>query len=696
MPDPASPSPIIDIENLDVEYWQQHSWVRVIEGLSLKVNSGETFGLVGESGCGKSTTANAIMGYRLRGARYTNGSVWFEGKDLLKLSDSKLQKLRGAKISLVPQNPTTALSPGMRVGSQIVETLLTHRFCQTKAEAKERALDLFKQVSLPSVDKTFDKYPHQLSGGQQQRVIIAMALACDPRLIVLDEPTTGLDVTTQAQILDLLVELSSRYGVAMFYITHNLGVVAQICDRIGVMYAGRLVEVAPTRDLFTSPQHPYTHGLIASVPRVTDPTRKPSLLLKGLLRRSDLPKGCQFAPRCDYAQPRCFDEFQPLQEARQNHQIACWRWREIPPFSSRLQPSDAIQMEHEQLAVETVAGPLLLEVESLVVGYGSNGTGRVFGKPPTIIVDGISFNIFPGETMALVGESGSGKTTIARALSGLAPYVTGSLKYIDQYDLSKAVSKRPDELLRSVQLIFQNPDASLNPRQRVSKIIGQPLKRFFNLSGDVLRQRVESLLEDVRLDRSYYNRYPDELSGGERQRIAIARALAAEPELLLCDEVLSALDVSVQASILELLIDLQGKRNVAYLFISHDLAVVRSIANRVGVLYWGSLCEIGRVDEVFKRPSHPYTEVLIKAIPEPDPEYIMPRTRKDTGLLVEEEKKACPFAPRCSRKVGSICDEQEPPWQAASGTHRLRCHIPLNELRANDNEQQVIRTYNET
>ncbi|MGW8251164.1 MAG: dipeptide ABC transporter ATP-binding protein, partial [Anaerolineales bacterium] len=660
------------------------SWVKVIEGLSLKVYPGETFGLVGESGCGKSTTANAIMGYRPRGARYSSGSVCFEDKDLLQLDDSKLQKLRGAKISLVPQNPTTALSPGMRVGPQIAETLLTHHFSRNKAEAKERAIDLLRQVSLPSADKTFNKYPHQLSGGQQQRVIIAMALACDPKLIVLDEPTTGLDVTTQAQILDLLLELRSRYSVAMFYITHNLGVVAQVCDRIGVMYAGRLVEVAPTKELFASPQHPYTHGLIASVPRVADSSRKPALLLKGLLRRSDLPGGCQFAPRCDYAQPRCFEEFQPLLEARENHQIACWRWRDIPPFDNRLQSHEPLQQERHSVTVDTEAGAVLLEVESLVVGYGSNGAGRIFQKPPTIIVDGISFNIYPGETLALVGESGSGKTTVARALSGLAPYVTGNLKYEDQYDLSSAVSKRPDDLLRSVQLIFQNPDASLNPRQRVSKITSQPLKRFYNLSGGALRQRVESLLEDVRLDRSYYNRYPDELSGGERQRIAIARALAAEPELLLCDEVLSALDVSVQASILELLIELQSKRNVAYLFISHDLAVVRSIANRVGVLYWGALCELGDADEVFNHPSHPYTEVLIKAIPEPDPEYTMPRTRKDTGLLVDEEKKACPFAPRCPRKIGSICDEQEPPWRIASQTHRIRCHIPLEEL-------QVIR-----
>ncbi len=294
-------NPLIQIRGLDVEYWQQGSWTTVVQDLHLHVNPAETFGMVGESGCGKSTTANALLGFRPNGARYPRGSVWFEGRDLLRMSPEELQKLRGRKISLVPQNPTTALSPGLHVGDQIVETLLIHRFCTARQQAHSRALELFQLVSLPDPEKTFAKYPHQLSGGQQQRVIIAMALACDPRLVILDEPTTGLDVTTQAQILDLLSDLRARYGLAMFYVTHNLGVVAQICQRIGVMYAGWLVEVAPKRELFRQPFHPYTQGLIASVPRLAAPSRRQSVLLKGLLRRDELPAGCPFAPRCDFA-----------------------------------------------------------------------------------------------------------------------------------------------------------------------------------------------------------------------------------------------------------------------------------------------------------------------------------------------------------------------------------------------------------
>jgi peptide/nickel transport system ATP-binding protein len=670
--------PLIEINNLSVEYWQQGRWVQVIEGLSLQVHPAETFGLVGESGCGKSTTANVLLGFAPRGARYSSGEVWFEGQDLLKLKPSALQKVRGRKISLVPQNPTTALSPGMKVGNQVVEVLINHAFSRSTEEARQRTIELFRRVSLKSPEAVFNKYPHQLSGGQQQRVVIAMALACGPELIVLDEPTTGLDVTTQAQILDLLIDLRSQYGMAMFYITHNLGVVAQICTRIGVMYAGRLVEVAPTRTLFARPTHPYTQGLIASVPRISAPSRRQSLLLKGILRRSDLPPSCQFAPRCDFAEEQCFSQPQQLVEVNPGHMAACWRWAEIPELRDRLALSP--------LAIESSPSDLkpndqpIVEVKNLQIGYGASGRERFLKRKPTIIVDDISFEVFPGETLALVGESGSGKTTIARALNGLAPYVRGEAKFARQHDLTLAVDQRSEEILRSIQLVFQNPDASLNPRQRVSKIIGRPLVKFFKVSSDEARERVERLLQDVRLDQSYYNRYPDELSGGERQRIAIARALAAEPDLLLCDEVLSALDVSVQANVLELLVELQSKRDITYLFISHDLAVVRSIAHHVGVLYAGTLSEFGEVEEVFNPPYHPYTDMLLKAAPEPDPDHIMPHTRADIGLLDQSPTTACPFAPRCPMKVGEICEQITPPWQIISHTHRIRCHLSLNEL----------------
>jgi peptide/nickel transport system ATP-binding protein len=674
---------LIEVRDLTVDYWQGDRWNPVIEGLYLHIDPAETLGLVGESGCGKSTTANALLGYRPRGARYRSGQVLFAGQDLLQLSNRALQRIRGRQISLVPQNPTTALSPGIHVGDQIVEALMVHRYSKTVREARERTLDLLSRVGLPNPPVIYKRYPHQLSGGQQQRVIIAMALACDPQLIVLDEPTTGLDVTTQAQILDLLMDLQASYGLAMLYVTHNLGVVAQICTRIGVMYAGQLVEVAPRQLIFKQPLHPYTQGLIASVPRITAPKQVRSLLLKGLLKREELPPGCPFAPRCDFAQERCFNEKQRLTEVGTNHTVACWRWQEIPSFAQRIAGSQsAVFQRCETTACK--AGEILLKVENLRAAYTFEHR-RLFARPlPRLIVDGVSFDIQPGETFALVGESGSGKSTIARALNGFIPYVTGELRFDGKYDLTVPVDKRTRELLRELQLVFQNPDASLNPRQRVSQIIGRPLQVFFGLSGAALRQRVEELLEDVRLDRRYYNRYPDELSGGERQRVAIARALAAEPKLMLCDEVLSALDVSVQANIIELLAELQARRNIAYLFISHDLAVVRSLAHRVGVLYWGCLCEVGTAEEVFTPPFHPYTYLLLNAVPEADPDQVMPEARKDIGLIVNDEKPACPFALRCPWRSATHCNEEPPPWQTISRTHMLRCHIPVEDLRRYD------------
>ncbi len=675
--------PLIEIRDLTVEYWQGDRWNPVVENLSLHINPAETLGLVGESGCGKSTTANALLGYRPRSARYRSGHVFFGGQDLLRLSDSALQRIRGRQISFVPQNPTTALSPGIHVGDQIVEALMVHHYSKTAHEARERALDLLTRVGLPNASTIFKRYPHQLSGGQQQRVIIAMALACDPQLIVLDEPTTGLDVTTQAQILDLLMDLQSSYGLAMLYVTHNLGVVAQICTRIGVMYAGQIVEVAPRNVIFKQPLHPYTQGLIASVPRITAPAQLRSLLLRGLLKRDELPAGCPFAPRCGFAQEVCFTQSQHLVEVGRDHAVACWRWQEIPSLAQRLAETQSVafrQCERPSCQPDEV----LLKVENLGAAYTVQQR-HLFARPiPRLIVDGVSFDIRPGETFALVGESGSGKSTIARALNGFIPYVTGNLRFDGQYDLTIPVDKRTRNLLRELQLVFQNPDASLNPRQRISQIIGRPLQMFFGLSGAALRRRVEELLEDVRLDRRYYDRFPDELSGGERQRVAIARALAAEPKLMLCDEVLSALDVSVQANIIELLAELQAKRNVAYLFISHDLAVVRSLAHRVGVLYWGALCEVGTTEEVFSPPFHPYTYLLLSAVPEADPDQVMPEARKDIGLIISEDKPACPFALRCPWKSASHCNDEPPPWQTLSRTHMLRCHIPVEELRQHD------------
>ena len=591
--------PLIEIRSLNVDYWQQNAWVTVIEGLRLEINAGETFGLVGESGCGKSTTASALLGYRPRGCRYRESCVWYGGRDLLTLPAAELQRIRGAKISLVPQNPTTALSPGMRVGQQLVETLRVHCYCSTTSEARQRALKMLQLVSLPDPEKIFDRYPHQLSGGQQQRVTIAMALACDPQLVVLDEPTTGLDVTTQAQILDLLVDLRAQYGMAMFYVTHNLGVVAQICTRIGVMYAGRLVEVAPTRELFREPRHPYTQGLIASVPRISTPIRRQSLLLKGLLRRSELPRGCQFAPRCEFALVPCFEEAQELADIGGGHRIACWRWREVPAFAERVALGGGDARPQSAVAMPAAREPLLI-VRDMQAAYTLKRQRWGRKRTPRLIVDGISFEVRPGETLALVGESGSGKTTVARALNGLLPYASGTLLFEGNHNLCLPVGKRPSQLLRSIQLVFQNPDASLNPRQRVSQIIGRPLEKFFNLSGAAKRRRVESLLQHVRLDVSYTDRFPDELSGGERQRVAIARALAQEPEILLLDEPTTALDRRARGSLIELIRQIHHAYKLTTLVVTHEIEVAKGLCDRVVLMREGLVWGEGSPEEMLR------------------------------------------------------------------------------------------------
>jgi peptide/nickel transport system ATP-binding protein len=668
---------LLRVTDISVDYWSDDRWVTVVDRVSFSIMPGESVGLVGESGCGKTTLLYSLLGYARPNSRVRPGVFDFQGTDLFNLSAQELQRIRGKQISIVPQNPTTALSPGMRIGKQVAEILATHRW--EGKDPQQRVLELLRMVSLSDPERVIRKYPHQLSGGQQQRVIIAMAIACDPQLVLLDEPTTGLDVTTQAQILDLLIALRSKYGLAMLYVTHNLGVVAQICDRIGVMYAGHLVEVASRHTLFRDSKHPYTQGLIAAVPRISAPKYRQTLLLRGLLHRSELPIGCPFAPRCDFAEKRCTDEPQTLTEITSDHQVACWRWREVPTFAERMSRSDQILAQQATIAEEAHWQPLL-KVEGLTAGYTTERVGSLFRRVPRAVVDNITFDIRPGETFALVGESGSGKTTVARALSGLLPFVEGKIYFEENQDLTHPLGERKSDLLRTIQYIFQNPDASLNPRKRVSQIIGRPLQKFFGLSGAELKRKVESLLADVHLEASFYSRYPDELSGGERQRIALARALAAEPKLLLCDEILSALDVSVQANTLKLLADLQSRLGIAFLFISHDLAVVRSLAHRVGVMYWGTLCEVGSIEEVFNPPFHPYTYLLLSAVPEADPDQVMPAVASDTGLITSDTKSACPFAPRCPWKVGEVCDKIEPPWQRLSGTHRLRCHISVGEL----------------
>jgi peptide/nickel transport system ATP-binding protein len=664
----AAPA-LVEVVDLDVSYRSGEDRLRVLHGVSFSIGRGEAFGLVGESGCGKSTVARQLLGYRPANSVVEDGRVLFEGTDLLRLGRPALDRLRGNRVGFVPQDPTTALSPGMRVGAQVAEVLTFHDAFRGGEET--RVTDLFRLVGLPDPEAIGRRYPHQLSGGQQQRVCIAMALACEPALVVLDEPTTGLDVTTQERIVELLAALRGRLGMSMLYVTHDLGVLAQIADRVGVMYAGWMMEIAPTATLFAAPRHPYTRGLIASVPQIDDAGRLAGRALRGLLKRDELPVGCPFQPRCDFADAECATEVQRLEAVADKHAVACRRWR-------ALAPPTAVPASDLAPAPDRALSEPVLRLENVTLGYGGGGPlAGLFGSHAAAVVQDLSFSIEAAETFALVGESGSGKSTVARAVSGLLAPRAGRILFEGE-PLPGLVEARSRALRRRIQYVFQNPDASLNPRARIGAILARPLQLFFDLDRRTIAKRVARALEDVRLDAGYAGRYPDQLSGGERQRVAVARALVAESTLLICDEILSALDVSVQANVLALLQQLRRKHRLSMLFISHDLAVVRNLADRVGVLFRGRLMESGGVEEVFAPPFHPYTHELLMAAP--SLRIARRRAVRPTALKPVAATPGCVFAGRCPWQVGRICEEQPPPWRDAAAGHRIRCHIPLDEL----------------
>lgn len=668
--------PIVRVSGLRVAYRQGDAWLRVLHGVDFTIGRGEVFGLVGESGCGKSTVGLQLLGYRHARMRAEGGSVMFRDVDLLTLRRRDLDRLRGDRIGFVPQNPTTALNPGIRVGRQVAETLLLHKRASGETKAVDRVAELFDLVGLPEPRRLLSRYPHELSGGQQQRVCIAMATACDPDLVVLDEPTTGLDVTTQEQIIALLVDLRARLGTAMLYVTHDLGLLAQIADRVGVMYAGHIVETAPATELFSAPRHPYTKGLIASVPRIEDAIGSRTMPLSGSLRRKDLPPGCPFAPRCNFDEPSCWERRQMLDEVRAGHQVACQRWKEI---SDTALPAEAIPVLRAVRGKEPV-----LSLDNLTLAYGRAGglLDRLLPGNPFVAVRNLSISIGKGETFALVGESGSGKSTVARAISGLLAPASGQIRF-NGAPLPASIKDRTAEQRRRIQYVFQNPDASLNPRAPVGRILARPLRMFRPDSGQQIAQLVEQALGSVQLDASYQSRYADQLSGGERQRVAIARALIAEPDLLLCDEILSALDVSVQANIIDLLRRLKADHSISILFISHDLAVVRSLADTIAVLYRGQLMELGANRDVFAPPYHPYTHTLLMAVPSISAvSSDARRSRNGRKARPALSGGACAFSGRCPWQPGQICHDVEPPWRKTDAGLAIRCHLPLPELSA--------------
>jgi len=573
------------------------SGIDIDDDVTLAIHAGEVLGLVGESASGKTTAATSLLAHQRRGARIAGGKITIEGADILSASHAALRHIRGGLISYVPQDASAALNPALRIGTQLLEILEAHSFGASKAEREARLSEMMAEVLLPSERAFLRRYPHQLSGGQQQRVAIAMALANRPKVIVFDEPTTALDVTTQAHVLTTIRALTHSYGVSALYVTHDLAVVANLADRIAVMYAGRLVEIGPKEELFAGAFHPYTRKLLAAIPDISG-----THALRGIPGWAPRPgqrvPGCAFTPRCDMAIERCAGEYPPYEGSGPDHQVRCWRWEEVRAQA----PS------HDVLLAQRVASD---SAEAEVIGV--RDVIAYYQRKETL--HGISASLREHRCLALVGESGSGKTTLARCIAGLHPFkIEGDIelrgKALERDARSRSVAER-----QAIQYIFQSPYSSLNPRKTIRQILSQPLRVFFDLSKNEMEDRAARVLEQVALDSSLMGRYPDQLSGGERQRIAIARALAAEPAVLICDEVTSWLDVSVQAAIIELLVKLQAEVGVSMLFVTHNLALVHSISQEVAVMNEGVIVEYGPVAEVLGDPKAEYTRKLLADTP---------------------------------------------------------------------------------
>ena len=667
------PDPIIEVQNLSVGFTgRSGKQLAVLRNIDLTIHRGETVGIVGESGSGKSTLALAMMGYLKHGLKVISGQSLFQGRDLFKTPAQELQTIRGGRIALIPQNSGQSLSPNLRIGAQIAEALALHSKL-SPSQFPARVIELLEQVRLPAAAVIAARYPHELSGGQQQRVAIAMALAGEPDALLLDEPTTGLDVTTQAHILELLSEIAARLNMAMAYVSHDLGAIARVCSRVVVMYAGEIVLDGSSETVLTNPAHPYTRGLLASIPRLSDPGLP--LALDG---RPPPPggagDGCSFVDRCAIAEAQCRTQHPALQSMPAGGRVRCdlHHKAEMIPTRRQGKPTSG----HDS------SGGTIVNLSNLAISYAKQSlVEQLLGRKPrgTRTVDRIDIQIRQGEVIGLVGESGSGKSTILKAIAGLISPAGGEISYDQSGFLPALVEQRRPEELRNIQLIFQNPDESLNPRHTVGEIIAQPLKLYFGLADEALLKRSIAILEQVRLGAHYLDRLPSQLSGGEKQRVAIARAFAAEPKVVLCDEVTSALDVSVQAAVLELLDRLRRGNGTTYIFVSHDLAVVRALSDRVAVIYQGRLCEIGPVAAVYGSPSHPYTEALMGAVLEPKPG-ARPVLLAEDVVELFPPSKGCPFQRRCHRKLGPICEDTQPPQQEVSAGHVIHCHIPASDL----------------
>lgn len=668
----------LEVQALSISYFVKEREVPALRMVNLRVCKGETRGIVGESGSGKSTLAYALMGYLTPNATVKSGRVLFGEIDLLSVPQATLQRIRGARIALVPQDAYGSLNPAMRIGDQIGELLQRHTSL-TRPQTCRRAIESLTLVQMPDPQGFARLFPHQLSGGMQQRVLIAMALCLEPDFLIMDEPTSNLDATTEAAILDLVRGLKSRVDAGIVYISHNLGVIAGIADRVSVMYAGELVEEGPVDEVFLRPAHPYTVALLGCLPTKGSTRRTaPPRGIPGTMPSADaLPPGCIFEPRCRFRRGDCHRISPPWQAVQPGHAARCLYWPEVlveaRDSENRLAPLS------EEVAPRTAEA--LLQAEHIRKYYPlAHGLWPWRAREMVRAVDGISLEVKPGQTVGVVGESGCGKSTFLRCIAGLTEVNAGQLIFLGE-DITRPCEDRSPKVRRSLQMVFQNADGTLNPKRTIAATLARPLRLLAQVPPPDLPKRVRELLQSVQLDPGYAERFPHELSGGEKQRVAIARAFAGRPRLVLCDEPLSALDVSVQASVLELLLSLEATRGVSYLLISHDLAMIRYAADLIAVIYLGRLCEVGPAAAFWNPPHHPYTEALLSAQPVPDPRQELRRILLKGSVPSPIHPPAgCPFHTRCPRKVGAVCEEQEPPWQQGMEGHRIRCHIPINEL----------------
>ncbi|GJL80860.1 MAG: ABC transporter ATP-binding protein [marine bacterium B5-7] len=670
--------PILKIDDLCISFFTRIGEIPAVMDFSCEVMPGEAMGLVGESGCGKSTVALGIMRDLGKNGRIVGGSIKFRGRDMVDMSDEELRKIRGSQISMIYQEPMASLNPAMKVIKQLNEVTMIHEGL-SETDASKRSIDLLDAVRLPDPDRIANSYPHQLSGGQQQRIVIAMALLSKPALLLLDEPTTALDVTVEAGIVDLVKDLGKEFGTSMLFISHNLGLILETCDRITVMYSGEAVESGTVKEVFDRMRHPYTQGLFRSIPLPgADKNARPLIAIPGQFPLPHLrPPGCNFGPRCDYFVGGVCDKgdlpMQPVAE-EPDHEIRCVRSREIdwnaPPANIKKQES-------------VTAGEIVLRVNNLKKHY-QVAANAIFGGIQKRVVkanESVTLEAREAETVAIVGESGCGKSTLAKILLGLETATSGEVFLNDKEIGSVIIHERDTNTVSSVQMVFQNPFDTLNPSHTIGGQIIRVLEKFgMGNNNEERRQRMLELLDLVKLPREFEKRKPRQLSGGQKQRIGIARAFAGHPRVVVADEPVSALDVSVQAAVTELLMDIQRDSRTTMLFISHDMSVVRYLSDRIVVMYLGYVVEQGSTDQVFSPPYHPYTEALLSAVP------IADTSVKKKHVVLEGDipsamypPPGCPFQTRCPRKSqveGDLCERELPPMRELATGHSVLCHLP--------------------